>query len=1039
MNRLTRNTIAAGAVTLALSSFVPVLGTAGAATSAGPSRSVIVMLKDQLASVPADRAHVSRRRSAVLSQQDRLLSRMAQQPSHVVHYITANAVSMTVAATQAAALEVDPSVAAVIPNAKVTVVPDASIAKPAMVTRATSLVGTPASSAICPTDPAQPLLEPEALQDTNDASDDPNADTAQQLTDGSGVTVAYIADTIDPDNPDLIRADGSHVIVDYKSFSADGSTPDRGSSEGYGEASSIGAQGLVSHDLSTFVQASYPLPAGCNIRILGMAPGASIVALNTDIYTSSIIQAIDYAVSVDHVNVLNESLDASEIPDASARSAIQSFNDAAVAAGTTVTVSPGDADPNVVSVAPTTNSRAYMQTGYAGSRFFSNGRWMNDEISALSSRDSTQTGTVDMTAPGEAGWAACNTTTTDCSNFGGGRSGFQLFDGAGESGALTAGAAALVISAYRSTHAGDSPTPALVKLLLRGTATDLGLPAFEQGGGLLNARAAAEAALTYPGATPPPPGVGSKVVVHPGQSEGSGAPGSTEVVHLPVQNVGTAPVTVTTTDRAYQTTASVDTVTAAINGIGGPTFPYPTNGTPWAWTKVHFTVPAATDRTALQATWTGGTASSGGVPPVVGISLLDPSGTYVANSRPLADNTLTNHANLDVREPVAGSWTAVLYTPSGAAGLTGNVTLRFSHQQMVPVGTISPPTMQLAPGQTGTVSDSFTVPPNGDDPSFALVVSTSAGQTTAALLTKPTPAPQPVAAADTAPGAPTGASARAGDRQARVSWTAPATNGGATINSYAVTSFPDGKTCTWSSGPLACTVTGLTNGTSYTFTVAATNSVGTGPASAPTTPVTPAVARSVSLLRDHRTVRYGHGVALSGTVSSLDPSCVTGATVRIDRQINGQTAITRDVLSATARADGTYAVTLTGRRSAAYTARLDPTSGCLHATSTPVAVLVRALVLISGRHRVDTTGRVTITLAAIPCGGADGPGHQHGTLTLQRHTHHGWIEVAAERSNNQCAAVFRLQPAHTVVYRGFWHRMDADHEPGHSGRFRVKV
>ena len=46
----------------------------------------------------------------------------------------------------------------------------------------------------------------------------------------------------------------------------------------YGDASSIAAQGTVTHDLSQFVNPAYALPKGCNIRILGMAPGASIVA-----------------------------------------------------------------------------------------------------------------------------------------------------------------------------------------------------------------------------------------------------------------------------------------------------------------------------------------------------------------------------------------------------------------------------------------------------------------------------------------------------------------------------------------------------------------------------------------------------------------------------------------------------------------------------------------------------------------------------------------------------------------------------------------
>jgi hypothetical protein len=64
-----------------------------------------------------------------------------------------------------------------------------------------------------------------------------------------------------------------------------------------------------------------------------------------------------------------------------------------------------------------------------------------------------------------------------------------------------------------------------------------------------------------------------------------------------------------------------------------------------------------------------------------------------------------------------------------------------------------------------------------------------------------------------------------------VSWTAPADND-SPIGSYLVTSTPDGKTCT-TSDALSCTVSDLTNGTTYTFTVTATNAVGTGPASDP--------------------------------------------------------------------------------------------------------------------------------------------------------------------------------------------------------------
>ena len=76
-----------------------------------------------------------------------------------------------------------------------------------------------------------------------------------------------------------------------------------------------------------------------------------------------------------------------------------------------------------------------------------------------------------------------------------------------------------------------------------------------------------------------------------------------------------------------------------------------------------------------------------------------------------------------------------------------------------------------------------------------------------------------------APGAPTAVTATAGDAQAGVTWTAPASNGGSAITGYTVTSSPGSKTCT--TATLGCTVTGLTNGSTYTFTVSATNAVGT--------------------------------------------------------------------------------------------------------------------------------------------------------------------------------------------------------------------
>lgn len=88
------------------------------------------------------------------------------------------------------------------------------------------------------------------------------------------------------------------------------------------------------------------------------------------------------------------------------------------------------------------------------------------------------------------------------------------------------------------------------------------------------------------------------------------------------------------------------------------------------------------------------------------------------------------------------------------------------------------------------------------------------------------------------PGAPTIGTATISYTTASVPFTAPANNGAA-ITTYTATSSPGGITGTLSqAGSGTVTVSGLTAGTSYTFTVTATNSVGTGPASAASNSVT---------------------------------------------------------------------------------------------------------------------------------------------------------------------------------------------------------
>jgi hypothetical protein len=95
--------------------------------------------------------------------------------------------------------------------------------------------------------------------------------------------------------------------------------------------------------------------------------------------------------------------------------------------------------------------------------------------------------------------------------------------------------------------------------------------------------------------------------------------------------------------------------------------------------------------------------------------------------------------------------------------------------------------------------------------------------------------------ATTVPGAPVIGTATAGNAQVTVSFTAPVSNGGSDITGYTVTSIPaGGLDRNAGSTKLSHLMTGLTNGTAYTFTVTAKNTKGTGAASAASNSVTPA-------------------------------------------------------------------------------------------------------------------------------------------------------------------------------------------------------
>ena len=143
----------------------------------------------------------------------------------------------------------------------------------------------------------------------------------------------------------------------------------------------------------------------------------------------------------------------------------------------------------------------------------------------------------------------------------------------------------------------------------------------------------------------------------------------------------------------------------------------------------------------------------------------------------------------------------------------------------------------------------------------------------------PSPPITPVATV-TVPGIPTGLSGVAGDRSVALSWTAPASDGGSPITSYRITPFIGANAQTpinTGTAGTSYTVGSLTNGTAYTFTVAATNSVGTGSPSTATPPLTPSVGYSELRFADG--FESGDLVAWNGAPGNGTTS-VTGAAAR---------------------------------------------------------------------------------------------------------------------------------------------------------------
>jgi hypothetical protein len=722
---------------------------AGAAASPGleAGTDVIIVLRDQVPSIPATRELRSARMAALATSRAPIIAELQRaQSSKVRAFNMINAVAATVSNAEAARLAAHPLVAAVVPDAIVRLPKHAHAAPPALRAGAGGGGGgeTVGSGPLCGT------LEPEALQLTHTAFLDPSVPQAQELVDGhgnkvtgQGVRVAFLADGLDPTLAGYVRPDGTSAFIDYQDFSGDPPGTPTAGGEAFGDSSSIAAQDypngkLLTFNLDAFVIPAYPLPSPCNIHIRGMAPGASLVGLKVFsnlgyTTTSSFVQAIEYAVLNDDVDVINESISSTYYPD-NENDPISLANKAAVNAGVTVvgitydggptgTFLPPGTDPWVIAVGASTQYRLYAQTSSpAGSLTPENIGYLDNNISGLSSGGFGQTGTrtVDVVAPGDLGWALCSTNQTlynDCANNAGGATPIEEFGGTSESAPLTSGEAALIIQAYRSTHGGVSPSPALIKRIIMSTATDLGAPADEQGAGLINALAAVQLALTVKDGNGGARGQGG-LLVNPTSAGFVDQENTPEATSFVVTNSGNAPQSVVPHLTTLGAPFAQATLSIELNAAKAPTFVDP-SGNQNAYVKHKFTVPGGADYLDVAIAFQAPIGSTS----VVQLVLLDPSGRLAAFSLPQGPGS--GYGRADVVKPAAGVWTAILYTFSASSTLptlsySGPVQLTWAASRYVDFGSVSPASFVLPPGASGTFTARLDMPSSPGDVAAAI-------------------------------------------------------------------------------------------------------------------------------------------------------------------------------------------------------------------------------------------------------------------------------------------------------------------------------
>ncbi len=418
-----------------------------------------------------------------------------------------------------------------------------------------------------------------------------------------------------------------------------------------------------------------------------------------------------------------------------------------------------------------------------------------------------------------------------------------------------------------------------------------------------------------------------------------GDAGGTIKLHVALATVSDVPTSVTATPGSEQVTVSWN---APTSDGGSPITGYD------VIRYVAGQAPVTTSVGAVTTTTIGGLTNGTTYTFRVAAKNLVGTGPLSANSNPVTPRTLPDAPTSVSATAGPGqaivSWTAPV--SNGGSPIIGYDVTRYVAGVSQGVTSVGAVTQATVAGLT-----------NGTTYTFRVAAKNAAGagpQSTDSNAVTPR----------TVPSAPTSVTAAAGAAQATVSWSAPVSDGTSAITGYEVTPYVAGVAQVATSVGVVTTTTvgGLTNGTTYTFRVAAKNVIGTGAQSIESNAVTP---KAVPAVPTNVTATLGVGQA---TVNWVAPASDGGSAITgydVTRYVGGVAYGTTSVgvVTQTTVSGLTNGTTYTFRVAAKNAAG----TGAKSADSNPVTIDATRLTLTVTKSGTGA-GTVTSSVGGINCG-----------------------------------------------------------------------